>query len=70
MAMSKETLDQLRLPKKRQSMHGSTASTADHSMTAMEQWDSAHLREHDAHARVTEAREAYRDGLRKVNYSI
>ena len=42
----------------------------DHSMIAMEQWDAAHLREHDAHTRTTEAREAYKDALRKVNYGI
>ncbi len=45
-------------------------ATPDHSMTAMERWDAAHLREHDAHTKVVEAREAYKDGLRRVNYGI
>jgi len=42
----------------------------DHSMKAMKEWDAAHLREHDAHAKVTAAREAYKDALRQVNYGI
>jgi hypothetical protein len=45
-------------------------ATPDHSMIAMEQWDTAHFREHDAHTKVTEAREAYKDALRAVNYGI
>lgn len=45
-------------------------ATEDHSMVAMEHWDAAHFKEHDAHTRATEAREAYKDGLRAVNYSI
>jgi len=45
-------------------------ATADHSMIAMERWDDAHFREEDAHTKYTEAREAYKDGLRKVNYGI
>jgi len=45
-------------------------ATPDHSMTAMELWDAAHLKEHDAHTKVTDAREAYKDGLRGVNYGI
>ena len=45
-------------------------ATPDHSMIAMEKWDDAHFKEHDAHAKVTQAREAYKDGLRAVNYSI
>ena len=45
-------------------------ATPDHSMVAMEKWDDAHFKEHDAHSRVTEARDAYKDGLRGVNYSI
>jgi hypothetical protein len=42
----------------------------DHSETAMEHWDAAHFKEHDAHIKATEAREAYKDGLRGVNYGI
>jgi hypothetical protein len=45
-------------------------ATSDHSMIAMEHWDAAHFKEHDAHSRVTEARDAYKDALRTVNYGI
>jgi hypothetical protein len=45
-------------------------ATPDHSMVAMEHWDTAHFNEHDAHAKVTKARDAYKDGLRAVNYGI
>jgi thymidylate synthase len=42
----------------------------DHSMTEMEQWDAAHLAEQDAQKKATDAREAYKDSLRKANYGI
>jgi hypothetical protein len=42
----------------------------DHSETAMEHWDAAHFKEQDAQTKATEAREAYKDGLRKINYGI
>jgi hypothetical protein len=45
-------------------------ATPDHSMVAMEHWDTAHFKEHDAHEKATEAREAYKDALRRVNYGI
>ncbi|MFZ1007114.1 MAG: hypothetical protein WAN65_09770 [Candidatus Sulfotelmatobacter sp.] len=45
-------------------------ATPDHSMVAMEKWDDAHFREEDAHGKYTEALEAYKNGLRKVNYGI
>lgn len=45
-------------------------ATPDHSMTAMEQWDDAHFKEHDAHEKATVARDAYKDALRGVNYGI
>lgn len=45
-------------------------ATADHSMTAMENWDEAHFREQDAQEKATKAREAYKDALRTVNYGI
>jgi hypothetical protein len=45
-------------------------ATADHSMVAMEHWDAAHLAEHDAHSRVTQTRDEYKDGLRKVNFGF
>ena len=75
--MSKADLDQLRLAYKRAidewvgAIRAEEAlATPDHSMTAMEQWDAAHFREHDAHTKVTEAREAYKDALRGANYGI
>jgi hypothetical protein len=45
-------------------------ATADHSMTAMENWDDAHFREQDAQQKATKSREAYKDALRAVNYGI
>jgi hypothetical protein len=76
-AMSKDDLDQLRLAYKKavdewvDTIRAEEAlATPDHSMIAMERWDDAHMREHDAHAKVTEARDAYKDGLRAVNYGI
>lgn len=45
-------------------------ATADHSMTAMENWDETHFREQDAQEKATKAREAYKDALRTVNYGI
>lgn len=75
--MSKEDLDQLRLAYKAavdawvEAIRAEEALAAhDHSMIAMEMWDDAHFKEHDAHAKVTEARDAYKDGLRQVNYGI
>ena len=75
--MSKEDLDQLRLAYKKavdgwvDTIRAEEAlATPDHSMTAMEHWDAAHFKEHDAHSKVTEAREAYKDALRDVNYGI
>jgi hypothetical protein len=75
--MSKEDLDQLRLAYKEavddwvDAIRAEEAlATPDHSMVAMERWDAAHLSEHDAHAKASEAREAYKDALRTVNYGI
>jgi hypothetical protein len=45
-------------------------ATPDHSEVAMEKWDAAHFTEHDAHGKADDAREAYKDGLRAVNYGI
>jgi len=45
-------------------------ATSDHSMVAMEKWDAAHFTEHEAHTKATEAREAYKDALRRVNYGF
>ncbi len=70
-------LDQLRLAYKRATDEWVDAiraeealATPDHSMTAWERWDEAHFREEDAHAKATEAREAYKDALRSANYGI
>jgi hypothetical protein len=75
--MSKEDLDQLRLDYKKtvddwvDAIRAEEAlATSDHSMIAMEKWDAAHFTEHDAHTKTTEAREAYKDALRRVNYGF
>jgi hypothetical protein len=47
-----------------------TLATPDHSMTAMEKWDDAHFTEQDAQKSAIEARDAYKDALRTVNYGI
>jgi|HubBroStandDraft_5_1064220.scaffolds.fasta_scaffold1928781_2 hypothetical protein len=41
-----------------------------HSMTAAELWDQAGFREQDAQKRAVEAKEAYKDALRKVLYNF
>lgn len=75
--MSNEDLDQLRLSYKAavdewiDAIRAEEAlATPDHSMIAMEHWDAAHFKEHDAHSKATDAREAYKDALRTVNYGI
>jgi hypothetical protein len=75
--MSTADLDQLRLAYKKATDEWVAAiraeealATHDHSMIAMEHWDAAHFTEHDAHSKATEAREAYKDGLRSANYGI
>jgi hypothetical protein len=75
--MSKADLDQLRVAYKKATDKWVDAiraeealATPDHSIIAMEKWDAAHFTEHDAHTKATEAREAYKDGLRGVNYGI
>ena len=77
MVMSTANLDQLRLAYKKAVDQWVDAireeealATPDHSMIAMKHWDAAHFKEHDAHTKVTEARDAYKDGLRAVNYGI
>jgi hypothetical protein len=45
-------------------------ATTDHSMTAMERWDDAHFKEQDAQPKAQQARDAYKDALRKANYGI
>jgi hypothetical protein len=75
--MNKANLDQLRLAYKDavdqwvEAIRAEEAlATPDHSMIAMEHWDAAHFKEHDAHGRASAARDAYKDGLRAVNYGI
>jgi hypothetical protein len=75
--MNPPDLDQLRLAYKKavdewvDTIRAEEAlATVDHSMIAMEKWDEAHFKEHDAHEKATKAREAYKDGLRAVNYGI
>jgi hypothetical protein len=77
LAMSNPELDQLRTAYKAAvdtwvgAIRAEEAlATPDHSMVAMEQWDTAHFAEHDAHTAATEARDAYQDALRTVNYGI
>ena len=77
MVMSKADLDQLCLAYKKavdewvETIRAEEAlATPDHSIVAMEHWDAAQFREQDAHAKATEAREAYKDALRGVNYGI
>jgi thymidylate synthase len=76
-AMNKTDLDQRRLAYKKavdewvNAIRAEEAlATEDHSMTAMEIWDDAHFREQDAQTKATEARDAYKDQLRAVNYGI
>jgi hypothetical protein len=45
-------------------------ATADHSMVAMENWDTAQFKTQDAGTKAAKAREAYQDALRGVNYGI
>jgi|HubBroStandDraft_6_1064221.scaffolds.fasta_scaffold161543_2 hypothetical protein len=75
--MSKSALSVLRLAYKkavddwvRAIRDEEALATTDHSMTAMELWDEAHFREDDARRQATEARDAYKDALRDVNYGI
>lgn len=75
--MSEPNLDELRVAYKKavdewvETIRAEEAlATPDHSMIAMEKWDAAHFREHDAHTKATDAREAYKDGLRGANYGI
>jgi hypothetical protein len=77
MSESEADLNQLRLAYKKavdewvEAIRAEEAlATPDHSMVAMEQWDDAHFREQDAHTKATEARDAYKDTLRAVNYGI
>jgi hypothetical protein len=75
--MSKEDLDHLRLDYRKAVDEWvdairaeETLATPNHSMTAMEHWDTADFNEHDAREKASLAREAYKNALRSVNYGI
>jgi hypothetical protein len=75
--MDKGNLDQLRLAYKTAVDEWVSAiraeealATPDHSMVAWEKWDTAHFTEEDSEAKAHQAREAYKDALRGVNYNI
>ena len=75
--MNDQDLDQLRLAYKKavdewvaRIRAEEALAVPDHSMTSMENWDAAHFKEQDANAKVTEARDEYKNALRLVNYGI
>ena len=45
-------------------------ATGDHSMVAMELWDDAGFKLHDAELAAKKARDAYKNALRKKNYGF
>ncbi len=45
-------------------------ATQDHSMVAMELWDDAGFKLHDAELVAKKARDAYKNALRKKNYGF
>jgi hypothetical protein len=45
-------------------------ATDDHSMIAMEKWDSAGLHVHDTEAAAKKARDLYKSALRRKNYGF
>jgi hypothetical protein len=45
-------------------------ATPDHTMPAMEDWDKAHFDEESARAVAKQARDAYKDALRRVLYGF
>ena len=76
-ATNKDVLDQLRTAYKQavdewvDAIRAEEAlATEDHSMVAMEKWDDAHFKEQDAQKKAHEARDAYKDKLRNLNYGI
>jgi hypothetical protein len=75
--MSKENLDELRVAYKNavdkwvDAIRAEEAlATPDHSETATERWDVAHFREQDAQTNAMNARDAYKEALRQVNYGF
>ena len=45
-------------------------ATPDHSEVAMERWDAAGFIEQDAQTKAKQARDEYKDALRKVNFGF
>jgi hypothetical protein len=45
-------------------------ATSDHSEVAMERWDAAGFAEQDAQGNAKHARDAYKEGLRRLHYGI
>jgi hypothetical protein len=45
-------------------------ATPDHSEVAMENWDAAGFAEQDAQKKAKDARDEYKDALRKLHYGI
>ena len=45
-------------------------ATPDHSEVAMENWDRATFAEQDAQTKAKQARDKYKDALRKANYGF
>jgi hypothetical protein len=50
--------------------HEESLATTDHSMKAMELWDEAGLKLHDAERNAKTARDAYKNALRLKNYGF
>lgn len=76
-SMSKPNLDELQAAYKEAVEQFVTAiraeealATPDHSETAMEKWDSADFSVQDAEKKARKARDAYKEGLRYLNYGI
>ena len=45
-------------------------ATPDHSIRAWDRWDQAGFKAQDAHDRANVAKEAYKDGLRQLDYDM
>lgn len=45
-------------------------ATPDHSEVAMERWDAAGFTEQDSQKKAKEARDQYKDALRRLNYGF
>jgi hypothetical protein len=75
--MSKPNLDELQISYKQAVDQWVAAiraeealATSDHSETAMEHWDTADFGVQDAEKQAKKARDAYKDGLRKLNFDF